>query len=427
MMHVSLITSVLTFAFAFPIVMRYRLWPVAGTPYWLFGILFALLLTGILVPYFRSVRNRQSGRTSDRAPSPDRLRIILVCVLTITVGGTMMTAIVDRHRVAPVYGVHDVLLQQEAAMRFLLENRNPYRETYFGTFMEEFNYDELGNDAVNPALYHFLMPPWYLLSPFVVYVPAVRILGFFDGRMVSLLLTAGLVIVLFRWFRHADLGNLAVVLTVLAPAVFDYLIEGRSDIYPLFWLILSLALADRKRFLVGAIAYGLAFSSKQTAMFAYPFFLLLTYVRSGRSLRQTVIAFIVSGAVIAGLTLPFLMWNPNAFIDSVIRFPAGSTTPNFPVSGYGLGMILFSLGVIRDIHDQYPFFVWQAVIGIPVLVLFLKMNLSKAPVSGVLVGYATTLFAVWYTSRYFNNNHLGFLSTLYILGVVKYLDEEKSL
>src|SRR5689334_2301059 len=110
-MDIALINAGLLFALSVPVVMKYRILPIEGTPYWLFGLLFLLLIGNVLLCVYK--KNSKNIQT-----------IILWVVLAIVVGGTTFTAIVDRGKTAPVYGVHDIIVQQEAAMRFLLEGKN---------------------------------------------------------------------------------------------------------------------------------------------------------------------------------------------------------------------------------------------------------------------------------------------------------------
>ena len=163
-MLATVLDSILLFAFAVPVVMKYRILPVEGTPYWLFGILFLILGTHCFMSFYPGILGGYKKHLE---------KLKMLCVTTtiaITLGGAVVTAMFDRAKTAPVYGVHDIILQQEAAMRYLLVGKNPYKETYFGTPVESFNYDEPGNtEATNPAMYHFVMPPWYVLFPFAFY------------------------------------------------------------------------------------------------------------------------------------------------------------------------------------------------------------------------------------------------------------------
>lgn len=420
-MNLLSLEAVLLFALSIPVVMGYRILPVEGTPYWLFGILFALLTGNILL----SLHPGRFKKNLERIKG-----ILLWLILAIVVGGTTWTAIVDRSKTAPVYGVHDIILQQEAAMRYLLEGKNPYKETYFSTPVEEFNYDEPGNpDAVNPALYHFVMPPWYLLFPFPIYFISIPILGYFDSRMALLIAMVGLLLVLFRWFKSRPLGLLAITLTALSPATIDYFIEGRSDVFALFWFVWSLYLLEKRWFLWSAIIFGLALMSKQTIWFAIPFYVLFAWVslKAYKIKRpHDFVGMIFSTAItVLVLTGPFLLWDARAFVDSTVRFLNGTTVYSYPVGGYGFGMLFYQMGIIKDLHAYYPFIFWQLLFALPALFWSLRWILGKPAMSRLLIGYALTLTIFWYFSRYFNNSHLGYLSSIFVIGVLKAQDEEE--
>ncbi len=417
-MNVAPLDALLLFTLSVPVVMGYRILPVDGTPYWLFGILFGLLI-GNLVLSLHPLKLRKKFW---------QLKSLMTwLVLLIVLGGTAVTAMVDRSKTAPVYGVHDIVLQQEAAMRFLLEGKNPYRETYFGTPVEEFNYDELGNpDAVNPALYHFVMPPWYVLFPFITYAVSIPLFGFFDGRMALLVAMAGLLFVVWKWLKNGSLSLMAMTLTSLSPAVVDYFLEGRSDVFALFWLIWSLFFLERGRYIWSAVILALGIASKQTIWFAVPFYFVYLWAKHQAADRKKFILLVsvAAGGVLASVVGPFLAWDATAFFDSTVRYLNGTIPYGYPVGGYGLGMVLYAAGVIRDLHAYYPFVWWQALFGVPLLFVLGRWIMRKPKMSRVVLSYALFLSVVWYFSRYFNNSHFGYLSSVFALGALKALDEE---
>lgn len=416
-MNLLSLDALLLFVLAIPVVMRYRLLPVEGTPYWLFGILFFILLANVIVSLYQSVLKKFFNILKVKT-------IFLLLTVLIVVGGTMSTAIVDRSKTAPVYGVHDIILQQEAAMRFLLEGKNPYKETYFLTPLGDWHYAELGKDAVNPALYHFVMPPWYLLFPFPFYFVSIPLFGFFDGRIPLLFCFIGLLFILYQWFKDKHIALIALALTALSPAVIDYFIEGRSDIFALFWFVWSLYLLDKKKLILSSVIFGLAILSKQTIWFALPFYFIYAWVtlkRSNKIIVRLIIPFLITIVI---LTVPFLLWNTRAFLESVVFYLSGNSPNSYPVSGYGLGMLLYEFGVIKDIHAYYPFILWQVILGLPVLVFGLWWLVKKPNFSRLLIAYGAMLMIVWYVSRYFNNSHLGYLSSIFVLGMLKDLDEK---
>ena len=414
----TILYSVLLFAFSIPVIMKYRILPIDGTPYWLFGILFFLLVSHCFVSLYPEMLGAYKRNLA-------RIKIwFLLVTLVITVGGPAVTAMVDRAKTAPVLGVHDIILQQEAAMRYLLVGKNPYKESYFGTPVESFNYDEPGNtEAINPALYHFVMPPWYVLFPFAFYFTAIPLVGFFDGRM-ALLFTMGMLLgFLWYWFRDKAIARIAMVLTALSPSVVSYFVEERSDVFALSWLVGALLFLGAKRYAWSAIFLALSLLSKQTTWFIVPFFALYLWQQTAKTPFVFWRTLFIVGAVVAAVILPFLLWDARAFFDSVVLYLSGGTAQSYPISGYGLGMLLVDSGVILDIHAYYPFILWQLAVALPVLILLAVWLWRKPSPSRLVIAYAVFLAVYWYMSRYFNNSHLGYLSMLFVLGGLKYVDE----
>ena len=403
------IDTILLFALSLPWPLKYRIFPMEGTPYVLFGVYFVLLLVYAAIDL--------DGIKVTHLASKWRAKlIVLFMIITIAAGGPLVTAIVDRSRVAPVFGVHDIILQLEAAMRFLLAGINPYATTYFGTHMEAWRYAELGKDAVNPALYHFVMPPWYLLFSFFFY-PFVKIFGFFDGRLPLLFTYFGTLTLLAVWIKDYQKKILAIIIVAFHPVMFDYLLEGRSDHFAFFWLLLALYLWHRKNFVLGAIVYALAMLSKQTIWFSFPFMLL--YVWQDMMKLSMTRRHLVMGAFFGIATLilgPFLVWDPAAYWQSTVAFLAGTTPVSYPVAGYGWAMVLYQFGIIKDIHAYYPFIYLQAALGIPTLWFLVRWFRTKMSAGRLLIAYSIFLFVFWYFSRYFHNSHLGYISLVLTVG-----------
>jgi len=400
--------------------MRYRILPVSGTPYWLFGILFIILAANCFVSFYPDTLGKWK-----KYLNPLKM-FFLIVTICITLGGASVTAMFDRAKTAPVYGVHDIILQQESAMRYLIVGKNPYKETYFGTAVESFHYAELGRDAINPALYHFVMPPWYLLFPFVFYYTSIPVVGFFDGRMALLFTMVMLLFSVWHWFKDKGIARVSLVLTALSPSVVEYFVEGRSDVFALAWLMGGLALLVRRKFFASGLLLALAVMSKQTIWFILPFYGVYLWSQTEKHRRVFWGTLLIGCATVLALVLPFIIWDAKAFFDSVILYLTGNTATSYPVSGYGLGMMLYDFGVIRDIHAYYPFIYWQMGIALPLFVALLFWLRQKPTQSRLIVSYAVFLLVYWYLSRYFNNSHLGYLSMLFVLGGLKVADENNS-
>ena len=419
-MSVSALSVLLLWAFALPVLVTYRLLPVPGEPYLLHTILFILLGFLTIASVYPSLISKKFPLESVKTGA----FIFVVCAVFF---GSLTTLIIDRGKIAPgsSYNVHDIIVQLEVAPRFLSADKNPYKETYVGTALEQWGYSELGVTAVNPALYHFVMPPWYLIFSFPVYAAAMRTVGFFDGRMPLLLTLLGTLVICWLWFRDKGYAKLAILLALLSPAVAAYHLEGRSDGFAFFWLLAAMFFLEKGRLFWSAIIMALAIMSKQTIWFAVPFYILFVSCKYRRPLifARSMVPTII---VMAVVTVPFLLWDTKAFLDSTVFYLSGASEHAYPISGYGFGMLLYSIGIIKDIHQYFPFWFWQALFGVPTLIWSLVFLKRKPTMSRLLMLYGLTLFVVWYFSRYFNNSHLSYIATIFSLGMVKGWDEESA-
>lgn len=402
--------SVLLFALVVPFIMNYRLGS-GETPFWLFGIIFSGLLSYICIDLF-SLSRDAFNRTKD---------IALWFVTVVVIGSAFWAAMIVRHQTSPVYDVHDIIIQQEAAIRYFLDGKNPYAETYFGTPLEQWNYSET---ETNPALYHFVMQPFYLLFSLPFYYVSFRTVGFFDGRMPLLFLFFAMLV--SAWALVKDRVDRRVFLILLAfnPAMIGYTLEGRSDIFMYAFLFAGWFLLYKHHTMLAGIPLAMAFAVKQSVWPMFPLYALyLFFVKHAEkdghetiihSLAFTVKNLIVFTIVYGAIVAPFMYRDSKAFIDSTVLYLIGSVPTSYPVSGYGAGMVLYKLGLITDLSVYYPFGIWQVLVGTP-LIIMLSMYLKRHPsVKRLVISYGIFLMVYWYFSRYFNNSHVGYLSMVFL-------------
>jgi uncharacterized membrane protein len=317
--------------------------------------------------------------------------------------------------------IHDIILQQEAAIQFFLHGKNPYAETYFGTFMEQWNYSD---KEVNPALYHFVMEPFYLVSALPFYYVSNHTIGYFDGRIPLVFLFAVVIVTGYFIVNDSEQQRLFMILLAFHPSILPYTLEGRSDIYMFAFLLLGFYFLSRGKNMLSAITLALAFTVKQSAWPLFPFYFLYLLWRE-KNIIKVSFPLIVFTSIFLIIVLPFFLWNPHAFIDSTISFLSGSTAHSYPISGYGLGSMLLQFGLITDKSAYYPFVIWQLLFCIPVffaLVVYLKKHVT---VKRMIVCYGLFLFLFWYLSRYFNNSHLAYLSLVFLTAYFWPENEEK--
>ncbi len=391
--------SVLLFALLIPFIMTYRIGP-NDTPYWFFGIIFLGLLSYIALDISRLTENTIFKFK----------QIILWFLIIGVIGGAIFSAIAVRHKIHPIYMIHDIIIQQESAIRFLLHGRNPYATTYFDTPLVLWHYSD---KDVNPALYHFVMEPFYLLFALPFYFVSNRLFGFFDGRMPLFFLFFTMLFMAGRLIKDKSKKLLFIILLAFNPAILGYTLEGRSDIFMYAFLFLGFYLLYNKKYLLAGIPIALAFAIKQSAWPLLPFYFTFIYFKN-KNIKKTVQALLPFLVTSAGIILPFFIWDPKAFLDSTVFYLSGNIPHGYPISGYGWGMVLTQMGIIKDANQYYPFHIWQAIVGIPLLVILIRNLKKNLTVNRLILIYGIFLFVFWYFSRYLNNSHLGYLSIVFI-------------
>ncbi|MDP3988179.1 MAG: hypothetical protein Q8P80_03485 [Candidatus Levybacteria bacterium] len=393
------LSSVLLFALVIPFIMTYRLSP-GTTPFWLFTIIFLGLLFYMVLDLL-NLKERTYFLLKN---------IVLWFIIFEVIISAFASAIIVRHQTAPVYGVHDIILQQEAAIRFFLHGKNPYEVTYFNTPLEQWHYSDT---EINPALYHFVMQPFYLLFALPFYFLSNHTIGYFDGRMPLLLLFFFTLFLAHRLVKDKEKRQQFLILLAFNPAMLGYALEGRSDFFMFAFLFFGFYLLFLKKYFWAGVPIALSFAVKQSVWPLLPFYILFLYFRT-KNFKETVkllIPFLITFLVMVS---PFFIWNAKAFLDSTVFYLSGSGSHSYPVSGYGFGMLLNEMGFIKDLKSYYPFIYWQLLIGVPALVVLLKFLKKDPRVSRLIIVYGISLFIFWYFSRYFNNSHLGYLSMVFI-------------
>src|SRR5258708_6318786 len=392
--------TVLLFALLVHFITTYRISP-GTTPYWLFGLIFLGLLVYVCLDLFFNIKLKLRNKLK---------MATLWFLIFATIGSGIYSEIVVRHQTSPIYNVHDIILQQESALRFVLHGTNPYSATYFGTPLEKWHYSDT---QINPALYHFVMQPFYLIFAIPFYFVSVHTIGFFDARIPLFFLFLSLLVIAGKIVKDDDKKRLFLTLLAFNPATLGYLLEGRDDIFMFAFLFVSLYLLNRNKFILSGIAMGLAFAIKQSVWPIFPFYFAYLYFKN-RNFKKTIIETLPFAITFFAIVLPFLLWNYKAFLDSTIFYLSGNTLHSYPISGYGFGKFLEEFGFIKNVNLYYPFWIWQAAIGLPLVALLINWLKKNNNISRMILCYGIFLFVFWYFSRYLNNSHLGYLSMVFI-------------
>ncbi|MBI1879465.1 MAG: hypothetical protein HYR94_14810 [Chloroflexi bacterium] len=282
-----------------------------------------------------------------------------------------------RHISGPASYAHDGgVIQTEVTIDYFLRGLNPYVEDYTNTPMAEWGFDEY-----RTALYHYPYLPWTFVFSAPFYLLSRVLLGWFDERMVYLLLFALTLVLVQQLVRQPREKLMALALVGLNPILAVSVIFGENDPFVLFWVVLGLwlitatrAAPDRPRLLLGSAAFGLACASKSTAWFLAPFWLLyLLRDRWGEMLWPpgtvwhahlvTLWQRAWSLPLVFGLlTIPWFVWNPDAMIDDIWRWAAGQGPTGYQIWGWGASNWVLAFGWVADRFAYWPFIIPELLI-----------------------------------------------------------------
>lgn len=355
--------------------------------------------------------------TKERPIFPLKLFLVTLFIFMAVVLPTLRN-IMDRHASQPYMYAHDGLIQTEEAIKLLLVEKNPYTEDYIDTPMAKWQgYSVVFGEDVPAPLFHNVYLPFPLLFSIPFYLVSKDLLGWYDQRFVYLLLFIGLLILLPRLTREwtKKLGLLLALGLNLYFTIF--FANGHNDVFVLFWLVLTIFLLQRRQVVLSSVTLALACTSKQSALLLLPFYFLYlmkgSYRRESATsiLKETYPFFIISSLII----IPFLVWDPVSFVDDTISYLAGGSEVSFPIYGHNLGTLLVATGLVESKQAYFPFWMLQALFGLPTLLWLLKEQGKENNIRRVCFNYAIISFAFGFLSRYLLDSHLGFIVALFTI------------
>lgn len=363
-----------------------------------------------------------------------RLKLALIyAIIVVLVFGKTALLIGLRHITGPAAYTHDGgVIQTEAAIQYFLAGKNPYVEDYLQTPMAEWGIE------FRSALYHYPYLPWTFVFSMPFYSLGQAILGWFDQRFVYLLLFALTLVLAQALAGSRQEKLLAVMLMGLNPILASDVIFGQNDSFVLFWVVLGLWLlfwgrANGRELWgarLGSLAFGLACAAKPTAWFLAPFWLLYLLRREwgARLMPQARRWPALAGQLwqqawplLAAMVLvigPWFAWSPQAMLDDVWRWSAGTAEQAYQIRGWGFSNFVLAWQWAPGRLAYWPFWVVELLVALPLLLFLLWRQQRRNTPGSMLYGYVVLLFAFFYTSRFLNENYLGYLAAFLVLALV---------
>lgn len=264
-----------------------------------------------------------------RSGSRGRARLALaLLVLAGAALAPVVTEVILREQTNPSRHAQSHTIITEEAARALLDGMNPYSADYSN-----------GPLATWEAGVRTHFP----------YMPGMIVFGLARGAWGPSALTdarnffvvGGLAIfavaaALFRTSRDRWLAALQVLVVLPTGAVF--LSGGGHELPVLALMLMSLVLHDREQYVASGFVLGAAAAIKQTAWILIPFWVVAVFRRAGSKTGAKSAAAL--SAIALPIILPFLLWDPPAFVEDTVRFPLDIGTEQTIARGPTLGRLL---------------------------------------------------------------------------------------
>ncbi len=324
------------------------------------------------------------------------------------------------------YGAHDGVVQSEVAVKMLLSGTNPYDTSFTNTAYGIYRGYRPGM-PIDPVLDHYAYPPGVLLLTIPAEIVS-RIMSWpIDGRMMTALAYALLVLVLIKASKNLTYRTWIVIFFLANPQLMAFSMIGFNDIFFLVSLVCVALLARRRRWILAGAILGCAVATKQTALLAVPLWIwwLWQEVRQQRlPMRSAKLSIAWMLGVIALVYVPFIIWNPNAFYDDTIRFVSGVIPRTYPIAGDSLYQLMIFFGQAKDLWSPTkPFIglVLAAMISFPIGAYWIRRRptASQWISSVVFVTFCTSL-----ANRYFYENYVTGIVLLAAVGMALYWLEQ---
>jgi len=173
-------------------------------------------------------------------------------------------------------------------------------------------------------------------------------------------------------FRNCTAGGLP-LLGVLGAAFWLFnrwalhvTVIAHIDFIPLFFLVLSLSLL-RRRFWLACMLFGISLAFKQIGIFAFPLYMIWAWqMERPERFRHVLKAFAMIFAIPLVVSIPFVIWNAEGFVRSILFSATRSPSGHFGVPSLDvfLGwegiparipmMALFGLTYALAMHRRLP-------------------------------------------------------------------------
>lgn len=342
---------------------------------WEAVIPFILIFASFVAMWMAFRPTRAHQETSDEARKRPRRWQYIVLMLTLlsAIGGIIQVgrAVQMGFFSEPQFTNDGTSLDTNAAL-LLLEGRNPYTDSSILSLVRRFPIEPYWTTPLRQGqLANTLQYPstWELKTILdtdlksgsapefesKVSYPSLSFLSLIPFAMLNLFnvlpfyLFCYLLIIFIGWkVARPEMRPWVLLLSVANVSMLTSVVGGNVDVFYILFVMLAWLMMEQRWW--SAIVLGLALAAKQPAWLFIPFYAILTWRQYG--LVETIRRLSIAGVIFLAFNLPFILWNPQAWLAGVLApvldpmFPLGvgliglSTTPLLPYLPTGVYTLL---------------------------------------------------------------------------------------
>lgn len=217
---------------------------------------------------------------------------------------------------------------------------------------------------------------------FLTLVPLIW-LGIYN--VLPLYLLSYVILVAIGWsVVRREMRPWVIVFALANISMWSSVLGGNLDVVTILFLVLAWLWRDRRW--PSALALGLALACKQPAWFFVPFYAILIFRSSGW--KESIYRLVVAGGVMLALNLPFILWNPHAWVAGVM---APINDPMFPT---GVGIVgLVGSPLSQNYMSSMMYSVLEYAVFYPLCIAWYWRLCKTHPEAAMLLAVLPLFFA----------------------------------
>ena len=334
-------------------------------------------------------------------------KFILILVLLTTIPGAIEFGRgIYMCFLPPQFSNDGTSLDTNAAM-LLLEGRNPYTDSNMLDLARRFPIQpnwttplmkgQFANSTDYPSMVDFqtvldtdlkagTSPEFEskVSYPALSFLTLVPFAWFKDYNVLPFYMLSYLVLIGLAWkVARPEMRKWVVLLAMANIPMWVSTIGGNLDIFYTLLIVLVWLLRDKRW--SSALFLGLALASKQLAWFFIPFYMIMVFRHYG--LKEVVYRLLIAGTIGLAINLPFILWNPQAWLAGIL---APIADPMFPM---GVGLVNLSVSHLIPFLPKWLYSVLEAVSIVASLAWYWRIC-KKVPESAMLLA-VLPLFVAW--------------------------------